>query len=308
MNNYLLKPLTAAVMATALTGCLSSGSSSDGTGSMSLDVTDAPVDNLSEVVITFTGVTLQPADGERFRIDFEEPKTLKMLELTRGDSANLFSDEEVPAGDYSFLLLHVSDDKNATEMYVVEDSSTAQQPLTVPSNQGLRLVSGFTVPQGGSADFTVDFDMRKAIVKPVGQDAYKLRPALRIIDNTEVGSVSGEIGQTLWNDCAEVTDYAGLVYLYEGHDRTPVDFFLNEDGTDAREEQPLIAGDVVSEGSDPYNYKISFLEEGNYTIAYSCDIDDTDADDTDTMTFVATRNITIDPSATQPQEEDLLEK
>jgi len=47
MKTPILKPLTLAIMATSLTGCFSS---SDGdSGTLSLGITDAPVDSLKEV-------------------------------------------------------------------------------------------------------------------------------------------------------------------------------------------------------------------------------------------------------------------
>ncbi|MDX1588521.1 MAG: DUF4382 domain-containing protein [Oleiphilaceae bacterium] len=297
MNHFILKPLTAAIMATALTGCLSSGSSSDGTGSLSLDVTDAPVDNLTEVNITFTGVSIQPEDGERIRIDFDEPKRLDLLELTRGNSASLLSDIEVPAGEYSFIRLHTSENESFPDMYVVEDNSSGTPGLTVPSGE-LKLVSGFTVPQGGSANFTIDFDMRKAIVDPAAENqSYKLRPALRLVNNVEVGSVEGTVLEA--PNCS-TTEFLGLVYVYEGADATPVDFYIDANGNDLREEQPLLAAEVVQgTGEDP-NYKAAFLTEGEYTLAYTCDVDDVEADET--LNFSETRNVTIVANETKTQD------
>lgn len=295
MNNYLLKPLTAAVMATALTGCLSSGSSSDGTGSMSLDVTDAPVDSLEKVVITFTGATLKPADGERFRIDFDEPKTLNMLELTRGNSESLFNNEEVPAGEYNFILLHLTENEAFPDMFVEDDAGNTHD-LQVSSAQGLRLVSGFNVPRGGSADFTIDFDVRKAVVNPSAENQpYKLRPALRLLNNVEIGSVAGDVFQEARADCTDDTTFAGLVYVYEGAGVEPVDFNINRSDD---EPQPLLAAEVeMLEGDDEFSYQASFLAEGDYTIAYSCTMDDNEADDT--LTFRGTRDVTIVANETQ---------
>ncbi|TVP52989.1 MAG: DUF4382 domain-containing protein [Halomonadaceae bacterium] len=302
MHNLLLKPLTVAIMATALAGCLSSGSSSDGTGTLSLDVTDAPVDNLSEVWITFTGVTLKPAGSGQIRIDFDEPKTLNLLDLTRGNSASLLENHEVPAGAYNFIRLHLSPNESFPDMYVVEKSSEGTPSLTVPSGQ-LRLVSGFTVPQGGSANFTIDFDMRKAIVNPAAQQQnYKLRPALRLINNVEVGAVAGDVFQELAvARCEEATDYAGLVYVYEGAGRTPVSFYMDEEGEDLREEQPLMAVNVEMLGSDSdYSYKAAFLKEGDYTIAYTCDEDDMAEDDA--LDFTAPRTVTIEANTTRQED------
>ena len=61
--------------------------------------------------------------------------------------------------------------------------------LLVPSGAetGLKLVSGFTVPSSGVVDYTVDFDLRKAITCPPGQaPACILKPAERLVADTSV--------------------------------------------------------------------------------------------------------------------------
>jgi len=282
MKTGIMKPLTAAILATSLTGCLSSGSSSEGTGSLSLDITDAPVDSLEKVVITFDAITLKPRSGGQIRIDLEEAQTLDMLELSRGNSASLLSDEEVPAGDYNWIRLHLDE----SDMHVI-DKDGGRHDLTVPSGI-LRLVSGFTVPEGGHASFTIDLDVRKAIVKPTARD-YKLRPALRLVDNAAVGAVEGDVFQEVWDEaCEDVNDFAGLVYVYEG-DVEPVDFNMNREEDEL---QPLMAANVeMAQGDSQYNYKAAFLTEGEYTIAYTCDRDDMDTDSD--LSFHGTRNINI---------------
>lgn len=56
--------ITALAATVAACGGGGSGSDSESTGTMSLDLTDAPVDNVSEVNLTVTGVVLQPAEGD----------------------------------------------------------------------------------------------------------------------------------------------------------------------------------------------------------------------------------------------------
>jgi len=181
----------------------------------------------------------------------------------------------------------------------VEDGGS-QVGLTVPSGE-LRLVSGFTVPQGGSADFTIDFDMRKAVINPQSENQdYKLRPALRMVDNTEVGDIEGTVDGTFaGNQCESTQDFAGAVYVYEGQDAELVDYDSTAD------KEPLMAATVdVAEGETELTYKAAFLSAGDYTIAYSCDKDDPEADDSDTMTFHGERNVTVEAEATNQEDFD----
>ncbi|TDT44603.1 uncharacterized protein DUF4382 [Halospina denitrificans] len=289
MKTPILKPLTLAIMATSLTGCLSS--SSDGeSGTLSLGITDAPVDDLQKVKISYTGVTLKPANGNRVEIDFDEPKNLDMLELQRGNAASLLEDEEVPAGEYNFIRLKV---KEGDDMFV-ETLEGGEEPLTVQSEE-LKLVSGFTVPQGGEADFTIDFDMRKAITEPDGQDGFFLRPALRLVDNTEVGAIEGIVDGTFAKgECDDVQAYAGAAYVYEGADADLVDLNSNA------EKEPLMATPVdTTDDSNELSYKAAFLTEGTYTISYSCSMDDPDADDD--LTFAETRNVDVTADTTEEE-------
>jgi hypothetical protein len=70
----------------------------------------------------------------------------------------------------------------------------AGHELTIPSGMqsGLKLNRGFDVPAGGSADFTIDFDLHKS-VHMTGSGSYMLRPTLRMVDNIMVGSISGTV-------------------------------------------------------------------------------------------------------------------
>ncbi|MDX1756168.1 MAG: DUF4382 domain-containing protein [Marinobacter sp.] len=284
--NHSLKAFSVAALAAALTACGGGSSSSDddSTGSMSLDVTDAPTDQFAEVVIEFTGLTLQPADGEAIEFTFDEPKTLDLLTLQGGETAPLLENEEVPAGEYSWIRLTL----NVDNSYVTETGG-AEKTLFIPSGAetGLKLVSGFTVAQGGSSSFTIDFDARKSIVDPQGAVAdYFLRPALRLVNNLEVGSIAGTVDEStvIQTECADSSQYTGMVYVYEGSDATPDDL--------GSANEPLVAVPVAyDEESTTYSFKAAFLLEGDYTASYSCDTDDNEADEE--LTFVGTQNVAV---------------
>lgn len=123
MVNNALKPLTLAVFvasATGLSGCLSSSSSGDDSGSLSLGITDAPVDSLEEVNISFTSITLNHSNGERIEIELDEEQLaeqpIDLLKLQRGNAASLIADEEVPAGEYEWIRLNVVDNQTYPDM------------------------------------------------------------------------------------------------------------------------------------------------------------------------------------------------
>lgn len=258
MKSSYVKLLTISAAGALLAGC--GGSSSD-TGQLKLAITDAPVDEADAVYAALTGIEVKPADGPSFMLEeFDPPMVIDLMELQDGISQQL-ADATVPAGQYNWIRLAVSLDEDGVideeEMdstsYIVIDG--VPYALWVPSgNQsGLKLNRGFIVPQGGVADFTIDFDLRKSVHLPMNGDLrYVLRPTLRIVDNTIVGSIYGNVDPNLL--AADVSTCS--VYAYEGADVTPDDV--------GSPTEPLTSAgvklDLVESGQ--YGYRVAFLMPG----------------------------------------------
>lgn len=268
-----------------LWGCnLNSGGGSGGSGRLSLDVTDAPVDEASEVNVVFEGVVLQAADGDRTEITFDEPKSINLLDLQGGETEALLEDETLAAGEYNWMRLMVNDDSN-----IVVPAGKFSLDIPSGENTGLKLVQGFTVPVNGDAAYTIDFDLRKSVVK-TGQSSpvYKLKPALRLVDNTEVGSIAGTVDETVISDACDSED-TGAVYVFEGAGVTPVD-------VQGSEEDPIASGLVsYDEDNTSYSYEVAFLVTGDYTVSYTCDADqdDPEADDSANITFGDSQTVAV---------------
>lgn len=289
-----MKYMTVAALTTALAAC-GGGSSGDSTGTMSLGLTDAPVDELFEVNIKVTSVEVKPADGQSVTIELEAPEVIDLLQFQDGTVASLFEDQDFAAGEYEWIRLHISDDPS--ELNAVD--SEGQHTLFIPSGAqtGLKLVSGFTIPAGGSASFTIDFDVRKSIVNPQGSNPngakYFLKPALRLIDNVEAGTISGTVSSSLVADsCENSSLFDGAVYVYSGADQTPDDL-----GSD---NEPLVVAPVKENGD--YAYTAAFLAEGQYTISYTCDLDEVEDENGDpvdeNLMFVGTQNVLVEANST----------
>lgn len=174
-----------------ISGC--GGDSGSGTGTLNLGITDAPVDGAKEVVIKFSGVELKPASNNAFSINLDVPQQIDLLNLQSSDFEFLANNATVPAGDYEWMRLKVIADQNTMDSYIIFTVGGAQYPLYVPSgNQtGLKLNNGFTVPEDGVLNLTVDFDLRKSIVDPKNAaTAYKLKPVLRLVQNENAGQTT----------------------------------------------------------------------------------------------------------------------
>ncbi|MEX0622730.1 DUF4382 domain-containing protein [Saccharospirillum sp.] len=267
------------VAALALAGC-----NTDSSGTMSLDITDAPVDSALEVNVVFDGVDIHSARGNLIEITYDEPRSINLLDYQGGATASLLDDEWLPAGDYQWISLRVDATKEAGGSNILLDDGS-DYDLYVPSGDetGLKLVQGFTVPVNGSVAFTIDFDLRKSVVEEDGTGFYKLRPALRLVDNTQVGSIAGPVdSNTLTADCS------GAVYVYEGENVTPGD--VGGNGV-----EPIVTAlvDTDDSGVTKFDYKVAFLTEGDYTAAFTCGAAQDDPEGADTLTFIDPQNASV---------------
>jgi hypothetical protein len=261
------------------------------TGTLMLGITDAPVDYAAEVVVQFSGVELKPAGGAPMSFEFTPAKTFNLLELTGTERAMLLDGVEIPAGNYEWVRLMVDADPNvAGDSYLVLEVGGEQCEIGVPSGDevGLRLVRGFTVAAGSITDFTIDFDLRKSVVAPPGQQtvvdtcgnqAYRLKPVLRMVNNLQVGSISGTVAPGLIAAECPVdlsTPYPGNVYLFGPVATTDPDDAILVDDYDGVEADPngddAIASAIVD--SNTGNYTIGFVAPGKYKVAYTCDLED----------------------------------
>lgn len=273
MKNYPRIITTFAVALAIGTGAACNDSDSTDWGTINLSVTDAPVDGATRVIVAFTGVEIQAADGGRELFTFDTQRQVDLLALQGGGSELLLDAELLPAGRYNWIRLLVNAAPNTSDSFIEFDDGTVHS-LSVPSAQGLRLVSGFTVAAGGNIDFTIDFDLRRAVVAPPGlAGGYLLRPALRLVDNNLIGAIDGIV------DLALITEACTpAVYVFAGAD-APVGDVQPDSGpiASARVAQNVTTGD--------FEYRVAFLEAGAYTVAFTCDALADDPDAADELSF-----------------------
>ena len=268
------RTLIAGSVALALAGC--GGSSFNevfedtSTGTISIAITDAPVDNVTEVWVEFSGVTLKPQGGDEIEIAFSSPKSFDLLTLQNGVTAVLQEPTTVPAGPYSWVRLGVNAELGVRDSYAIQDGMEVELRIPSGSERGLQLSGGLTVTANQSSSFVVDWDLRKAGVDPVGQPGVLLlRPSLRISDQTRSGTLTGTVDAALLDanatGCANdlAADTGNAVYLFDGPNSDVDD--INDSDTD-----PVVTANVTQDQDGDYVYSVSYLEVGDYTAAFTC--------------------------------------
>ncbi len=282
-------------------GCGGEESAAPEPGTLTLAVTDAPVDFAQRVVVFFAAVEIKPATGESFMVDVNDQ--IDLLALAGGGSEIILNNITLDAGHYNWLRLEVNAVATMMDSFIVLDDGS-EHSLFIPSGDetGLKLIGGFDVPAGGNASFTLDFDLRKSVHNPIGLlPDYILRPTLRIIDNgvngDPVGSISGEIGNNLIFNELCINGSGNAVYIFSGHDS-----FI--DDVDGIAPDPVDSAVVTLDtNTGAHVYMIDNLPVGDYTIAFTCEAGDDDPTTDDDILFLGgTFNITIVEGLTKMQD------
>ncbi|MDX1402946.1 MAG: DUF4382 domain-containing protein [Woeseiaceae bacterium] len=282
-----------------MTGCGGGGGDNPAavptaTGFIHIAITDAPIDEVSVVNIQFAAVTLKPASGDEITIEFDPPKDIDLVTLSDGTTAELLPDTAVIAGRYNWLAFDVNAEfDNVFDSYAMIPGG--QVELRVPSANGLRLVSGFTVTQDQTTNLVIDWDLRKALADPLGQPGLHLRSALRVTDMASFGTLRGSVDAALVMDASCTNDLAAdtgnAVYLYQGMVAAPGDI------GDATLE-PYATASVSQNGAGDYVYEINFLPVGEYTAVFTCQASDDMSDTDDDIEFSASQTFTIEDGET----------
>jgi len=296
-----------------ISACGSDGDSEDNKPFpiFSLSVSDAPVDELSEVVVCFNQIELKGnTDDALFTVGNEDgmiaendlcldqndnviPNSvgIDLKQYTGSDSISLVDGISIEPGNYTQLRLIISDGS-----YGINAQSTEKISISVPSNE-LKL-DGFTATLGGIVDFTLEFDLNKAMTNPVGQAGYFLKPrGVRLVNNNEAGHITGTVLETLLidNQCTPLSDSSvnvASVYMYEGADIVMAT--LEDNGGNENGSLPYTSTAVTFNSEQTsYNFEIGFIVTGNYTIAITCDIED-DPDVDEGITFITSQNVSVE--------------
>lgn len=286
--------LTAPLMMTGCGGDNSTASSnpsanpSSNTVPFSLALTDGPVDSATAVVIELTGLSIKPKGAEAIVVEFEEPRSIDLLQLQDGAVTDLINELELEPGDYDGIHLHINAVKDEVlDSYVeLEDGTIVELDLQGKDDHGLHITKKFTLVEEEPAEFTIDFDLRKSLSERDGYIA--LKPHLHLVHNHHAGHLHGDLDPVLVAEmCADTSVELGAVYVYSGADVVPTD-------VNGSESDPVASALVKLAPKGEYHYHVGFLEAGEYTVAYTCDAASDNPEEVNELTFAVLEPVTIE--------------
>ncbi|OED84726.1 DUF4382 domain-containing protein [Vibrio splendidus] len=301
---YLKETALASLVLAGLVGCGGDSGSSSSTTPITLSVSDAPIDDVKDVTVTFSKVALLPQGGgspliyDVYKTDengdyVDEngnplpdgadpiPLSVNLLDYQGSEALPLIENEVIPVGSYKLCVFANDGDHPTDPSYVIENDDMTRE-LTVKGNgacpQGvgkednagvLYFNDSFNVNQQ-SNDFVVEFDLRRGLKNSSTYPDYTIqRTSVSLINTVETGNIEGTVASTTFDACRLTTDntFVQAVYLYEGN--IDKDDMTPIGGSE--EVKPVTSASVVL-GEDQTNFEFSlgFIDPGTYSLGYTC--------------------------------------
>ncbi|CDT93996.1 Hypothetical protein VCR14J2_230075 [Vibrio coralliirubri] len=301
---YLKETALASLVLAGLVGCGGDSGSSSSTTPITLSVSDAPIDDVKDVTVTFSKVALLPQGGGSPLIydvyktdengdyvdengdplpDGEDPIPLSvnLLDYQGSDALPLIENEVIPVGSYKLCVFANDGDHPTDPSFVIENDDMTRE-LTVkgegacPQGVGkednagvLYFNNSFNVNQQ-SNDFVVEFDLRRGLKNSSTFPDYTIqRTSVSLINTVETGNIEGTVAKQTFDACRLTTDntFVQAVYLYEGN--IDKDDMAPIGGSE--EVKPVTSASVVL-GEDQTNFEFSlgFIDPGTYSLGYTC--------------------------------------
>jgi hypothetical protein len=192
MNIRSTAAIAAFAAAISLTACGGGGGGIGGTGASMgtahFSLTDAPTCGYNAVNLTIAKVRVHQsasavdADDGWSEVVLNPAKRVDLLTLTNGVLEDL-GQTALPAGKYTQLRLVLADNDTAHPLAnSVVPTGAAETALTTPSGQqsGIKLNVDLDVESGKVADFVLDFDACKSVVKRGNSGQYNLKPVISV--------------------------------------------------------------------------------------------------------------------------------
>lgn len=233
-------------VAVFFTACDNSGTGSDGSmGTMTVEMTDAPIDSADAVNVFIERVEVNNAenDEEGWTVLNEPQKIYNLLELTNG-ATEVIATKKLEPGTYNQIRLILSRGGHSVEV----DGESYDMKVPSGSETGVKLNVDVEIEPDYEYVLLIDFDASRSVVAagpPGNAVKYLLKPVpgkgIIATEKAITGNIEGEV---------------------EPAEARPVIFAI--DDVDATEPDTLAS--TIADTTSGY-FKIIGLEEGSYDVA-----------------------------------------
>ncbi|CAM2993685.1 DUF4382 domain-containing protein [Vibrio rarus] len=293
-----LKPLALSIaLITTLYGCGGDDNSTSNTPThFSLAVSDAAIDDVASVTVFYPRAVLLPVgsgDPIELTLNFAQGQqsiAVDLLDYQGSKVAPLVTDQLVPAGDYKLCLFTLDgEEQNSALSHVIigDDAQSGHlAPLQVqgdgacPQGVGKEADAGvlyfnktFSLNNGNN-HFVAEFDLRKGLKEPTGQDAHYTiqRTSVQLVNHVEAGHIKGVVSQDVIANCAsgDSDNTVNGIYVYSGTVTQANMLGFNGTPLDNQVLPTTSATVTYNEQSGLFEYEVGFLGEGAYSLGYTC--------------------------------------
>ena len=263
----------------AMVACSDSGyvaPPAEDASTLTLSITDAPLDGVAKVYLQIRGIEIKPENGSVKTIDFDAPIDLDVLSLNAGKRMAILVNEDLTAGNYDYIRLLVNAEEGEPNSKVLLTDNTWQS-LYIPgeSKADLKIEQSFNIDRRRNTHLTIDIDLKKSLTKENNEDGYQFTPSLRMVEEYKYAHIKGFIANDLLDSGAGCIDRSGdepqavgAVYIYtelaEGSE--PQD--IQRTGSD-----PLASASIdYDEVRGEFHYTLGYIPvDATYSVALVCD-------------------------------------
>lgn len=196
LQNKILNLPLALIFAVAVffTACDNSGTGSDGSmGTMTVEMTDAPIDSADAVNVFIERVEVNNAENEdEGWIVLNEPQqSYNLLELTNG-ATEVIGSSELEPGVYNQIRLILSEGGHSVEV----DGNVHDMKVPSGPQTGIKLNINAEIESDFEYVLLLDFDASRSVVaagQPGNAVKYLLKPVIMAKEKAVTGNIEGVI-------------------------------------------------------------------------------------------------------------------
>ena len=226
----------AAGLTLTLAACGGGGGGTNATGTLKMSLTDAPACGYDNVFVTISQLSVHQSgsasDGDAGWVEIPiTPQRIDLLSLQNGVMTTLGT-TPLAAGKYTQMRLLLADNASASAGQPIPNAVVptggSETALKTPSGQqtGLKMNVDIDVAADRLADFVIDFDACKSIVRAGASGNVLLKPVVAVTPVFVTG-VQGSVDAEIANgDTTVALEQAGVVVKATTPDPTSDKFLL----------------------------------------------------------------------------------